>query len=273
MPALLECADLTIAVDGRILVDRLNLALRPGALLAVLGPNGVGKTLTLHTLAGIRARESGTVHLHGDEPGALASREVALRVGLLLQHQDDPFPTSVVETAVMGRHARLGLWQWETNEDIECARTALRAMDLEGLESRPAASLSGGERRRLALATMLVQDPDVLLLDEPMNHLDPLHQFSVLEQLRSLARDGRAVVATLHDPTLAARYFERVLLLFGDGRWQLGPADELLSPANLAALYRVPFAKFTGSDGAVMLPSPVTANVTPLRLTLPKARR
>jgi iron complex transport system ATP-binding protein len=272
MPALLECEELTIAVNGRTLLERLTLALRPGALLAVLGPNGVGKTLTLHTLAGIRARDTGSIRLRGDEPGALTSREIALRVGLLLQHQEDPFPTTVLETAVMGRHARLGLWQWETSEDIERARTALRAMDLEGLESRPAASLSGGERRRLALATLLVQDPDVLLLDEPMNHLDPLHQFSVLDQLRSMARDGRAVVASLHDPTLAARFFERVLLLFGDGRWQLGPAEELLTAANLATLYRVPFAKFTSIDGAVMLPSPAIGNVTPLRLTLPKAR-
>jgi iron complex transport system ATP-binding protein len=201
---------------------------------------------------------------------------MALRLGLLLQAQDDAFPTSVLETALMGHHARLGLWQWETAEDLARAREALRAMDLAGLEARPAASLSGGERRRLALAMLLVQDPDVLLLDEPMNHLDPLHQFAVLDRLQALATDGKAVMASLHDPTLAARYFERVLLLHGDGRWQLGPTVELLSQANLAALYHVPFTQYSGAGASVVLPSPPAMKRTaavPVHLTLPKIRR
>jgi iron complex transport system ATP-binding protein len=269
MASLLDCEGLTIGVGDRLLVDRLTLTLSPGALVAILGPNGVGKTLTLHTLAALRPRRDGIIRLRGEEPHALARREIALRLGLLLQQQADPFPTTVLETALMGRYARLGLWQWETAEDLERARGALQAMDLAGLETRPAASLSGGERRRLALATLLVQDPDVLLLDEPMNHLDPLHQFSVLETLRALAHDGRAVVASLHDPTLAARYFDTVLLLYGDGRWQAGAAGELLDPTHLAGLYRVPFARFSGSSGSVVLPAPAA----PRRLTLPKIRR
>lgn len=272
MPALLDCDGLTVRVAERVLVNDLQLTLRPGSLVAILGPNGVGKTLMLHTLAGLRPRAAGQIRLRGEELAGLSRREIALRLGLLLQHQQDPFPTTVLEAALIGRHARLGLWPWETAEDIARARDALRAMDLGGLENRLAESLSGGERRRLAIATLLVQDPDVWLLDEPMNHLDPLHQFAVLEKLHALAREGRAVMASLHDPALAARHFGSVLLLYGDGRWELGSAPELLNPANLSALYGVPFTRYSGSGGCLLLPAGPPA-APPHRLTLREARR
>jgi iron complex transport system ATP-binding protein len=248
----------------------------------MLGPNGVGKTLTLHTLAGLRAATAGSVRVRGSDLRLLGQRERALRVGLLLQEQEDPFPTTVIENALMGRHARLGLWQWETAEDHEFARDALRNMDLDGVEHRLCATLSGGERRRLGLATLLVQDPDVLLLDEPLNHLDPRHQFAVLAALRRLATDGKAVVASLHDPVLAARHFDAALLLHGDGRWQFGPVTELLNAATLSELYSVPFERYRreGPDSAtVVLPAPGDApaggarNVTPIRRREPSQRK
>lgn len=275
MPALLSAAGLDVAIDGRTLVRRLTLNLTPGAMVAVLGPNGVGKTLTLHALAGLRAPAAGAVRARGTDLRLLGERERALRAGLLLQDHEDPFPTTVIETALMGRNARLGLWQWESSTDHSLAHRALAEMDLAGMDARLSATLSGGERRRLGLAMLLVQDPDVMLLDEPLNHLDPRHQFAVLASLRRLAMTGKAVVASLHDPVLAARHFDTVLLLHGDGRWQLGPAGQLLDAATLAGLYAVPFERYRregGEPAAVVLPAPPpadagpgAANVTPLR--------
>lgn len=277
MAALLEAEALDIQVGARTLVCDLSLGLQPGALVAMLGPNGVGKTLTLHTLAGLRAAQRGAVRLRGTDLRLIGQRERALQVGLLLQDEDDPFPTTVLETALMGRHARLGLWQWETGEDHALARQALHHMDLDAMEDRLCATLSGGERRRLGLATLLVQDPDVLLLDEPLNHLDPRHQFAVLATLRKLASAGKAIVASLHDPVLAARYFDQALLMHGDGRWQLGPVNSLLNAGTLADLYSVAFERYrrespAGDEPAtVMLPAPdepcrgPRTNVTPLR--------
>ncbi len=275
MSALLETEALTITAGSRTLVRDLTFSVRAGSLVALLGPNGVGKTLTLHTLAGLRSPASGLVRLRGTDSGALGQRERALAVGLLLQEQDDPFPTTVLETALMGRHARLGLWQWETAEDHAAARAALAIMDLDGREQRLAGTLSGGERRRLGLATLLVQDPDVLLLDEPLNHLDPAHQFAVLAALGRLAAEGKVVIASLHDPALAARHFDTALLLHGDGRWQLGGVSSLLTGDRLADLYAVPFEPYQGPHATVMLPSPPVARpqavdkVTPLRRRLP----
>lgn len=254
----LECTALTVDIDGRTLVGELNLSCEAGDFVCMLGKNGVGKTLTLHTLAGLRDSAAGIVRLHGDALDSLDRPTVARRLGMLLQHHNDAFPTTVLETALMGRHARLGFWQWETTRDIDIAKAALAAMDLTELSGRMTATLSGGERRRLALATLLVQDPDILLLDEPMNHLDPLHKLDVLRKLKALTASGKTVIASLHDPLLAWRFASSVLMLHGDGAWEYGSVTAMLTLDKLERLYGTPFAEFSHDGQTVMLsvPSP-----------------
>lgn len=254
MITVLETRALDITVGDRQLVRGLDLQLPPGSLVAMLGQNGTGKTLTLHTLSALRSPAGGTVHIGGRNVAALSPRERALRLGLLLQQEEDPFPTTVMETVLMGRHAHLGLWQWEKAEDRCRASSALTAVGLAGFEDRLCQTLSGGERRRVAIAMLLVQDPDILLLDEPLNHLDPKHQFMVLDTLEQLAGEGRSIVASLHDPALAMRHFTAALLLHGDGNWAFGPADELLNASVLARLYEVDFDPYQGPLDRVMLP-------------------
>jgi iron complex transport system ATP-binding protein len=138
---------------------------------------------------------------------------------------------------LIGRHPHLALWQWETAEDERLALAALAAVDMHGCAARRTDTLSGGEQRRVAVAALLAQQPGIFLLDEPTNHLDPHHQLVVLGLFRELARAGRTVITTLHDPTLAARFADRVLLLHGDGRWSTGPVSSALTAAALSELY------------------------------------
>ncbi len=147
----------------------------------------------------------------------------------------------MLDAVLVGRHPHVSLWNWESAADVEVARAALGDCDLAGLEERAIDTLSGGERRRVALAAVLAQDPDVLLLDEPQNHLDPHHQLDVLKLLRARADRGHAVIAALHDPALAARFADQVLLLFGDGRWAWGDTATTLTAAALSDMYRVAF--------------------------------
>lgn len=233
----LAAESLSIHAGERTLVRDLSLEFRAGELVAILGRNGSGKTLTLHTLSGLRPAEAGHVLLDGRPIAELTRRAIALRVGILPQDLEQGFPTTVLESVLVGRHPHLPTWCWEGADDERIARAMLTRVGLDGFAGRSTATLSGGERRRAAIAALLAQDPQVFVLDEPTNHLDPHHQLAVLELFRGLADAGRTVIATLHDPTLAARFADRVLLLFGDGRWRAGTAREALTADALSELY------------------------------------
>jgi iron complex transport system ATP-binding protein len=236
----LRCASLDVTVPGRRLVGQLSFEARTGQFVAVLGENGVGKTLTLHTLAGLRRPGGGEVRWLDRDVREWPRRELARTLALLAQTSEDPFPTTVLEAAVMGRHPHIDFWRWESTKDYEIARRCLAAVDLAGLEEREVQTLSGGERRRLAIATVLAQDPSIYVLDEPTNHLDPHHQVDVLALFQARVASGALVVASLHDATLAARYADRTLLLFGDGRWLYGSSEQVLTAENLSRLYHTP---------------------------------
>ena len=246
--ARLRAAAVTVRAGARELVRELSLELAAGEVVAILGRNGSGKTLTLHTLAGLREPAAGAVSLDGVALPQLRRRALALRLGLLPQDLEDAFVGTAIETVLIGRHPHLSAWQWESAQDERIAREALRAVDMERFALRRTDTLSGGEQRRVAVAALLAQQPSIFLLDEPTNHLDPHHQLAVLGLFRELANSGHTVITTLHDPTLAARFADRVLLLHGDGRWMLGPVGTTLTAASLSELYLAPMIEL-GAEG------------------------
>lgn len=245
----LECRGVTVEVPGRTLVRDLDFALPAGRVLAVLGRNGAGKSSTLHTFAGLHAGSRGEVVVHGRALPQWQRREFARTLGLLPQMVEDPFPATALEVALVGRHPHLDFWAWEGTADRDSARAALAAVDLAGLDDREVTTLSGGERRRLSIATLLAQDPALFLLDEPIHQLDPRHQIQVLRLFRRLADAGRTVVVSLHDAGLAARFADDALLLFGDGRWMHGECRQVLDEHSLGALYGVPVRELRWDGG------------------------
>ena len=248
MTALLTARSLNVEVAGTRVCFALDFTVASGQCWAILGRNGAGKTTLLSTLAGLRKATSGTIELDGRAMTSFSPRELARFRALLPQDDNDAFPATALETVLIGRHPHLSLWQWESAEDERLAREALRAVDLEEFATRRTDTLSGGEQRRVAIAALLAQQPGIFLLDEPTNHLDPHHQLAILSLFRALADSGRTVITTLHDPTLAARFADRVLLLHGDGRWVLGPVGTTLTAASLSELYVVPMIEL-GRDG------------------------
>jgi iron complex transport system ATP-binding protein len=252
--ASLATDNVAVSVGARELVSNLTVSFAAGEFVAVLGRNGCGKTLTLHTLAGLREPASGTVLLDGIPANQHNRRAVARRLGLLAQDLEDGFVTTALETVLIGRHPHLAFWQWETAEDGQLAHSALAAVDLSDFSGRRTDTMSGGEQRRVAIAALLAQAPSVYLLDEPTNHLDPHHQLAVLNLFQQLARAGSTVIATLHDPTLAARFADRALLLFGDGRWAMGPAGEAIAAESLSSLYLTPMIEVRQEGRRIFVP-------------------
>ena len=254
MSGLLETRALTVEIAGKSVCRDLSLALEPGTCVGLLGGNGVGKTTLLHTLAGLRPPLSGTVLLDGRPLSEQPRRRVAQRLGLLMQQPEDSLPATVLETALIGRHPHLDFWRWESHRDVAIARRALRHVGLEGLEQRVQTALSGGERRRLDIATVLVQDPQVFLLDEPAHQLDLQHQMALLGLLKRLAADqGRLVLMSLHDINLAARFCDQVLMLFGAGEALFDAAERALDAGNLSRLYHTPVTALSHAGGRVFI--------------------
>jgi len=235
---LLEARQLRVEIGDKTVVDRIDLQLKAGESLVILGRNGAGKSTLLSTLAGLRAPLSGAVYLGGDDAVTLPAKQAALRRAWLGQFQSDPFGSSVLETALTGRHPHLGRWDWESRQDREIALKALSAVGLDGFAERQAQTLSGGERQRLAIATLLTQEAPLYLLDEPLAHLDLNHQMAVLALFAAAVREAQAgVIMVLHDPALAHRFCDRALLVFGDGRYEQGTVDAVLTAEKLSELY------------------------------------
>ena len=248
---LLAAYGLGVTIAGNQVCSGLDLAILPGQCWAILGRNGAGKTTLLHTLAGLRGPAAGTIELRGKPLATLARRDIARLRGLLLQDDSDAFPATVLESVLVGRHPHLSRWQWESAEDVRIAREALAAADMAGTEARDVRTLSGGERRRVALAALLAQQPRLFLLDEPSSHLDLSHQLMLLAAAVRLG--DKSLIMVVHDVNLAVRYCDHALLL-ADGEAVAGPAQELFTAERLSAVYRVSLKEVAGPRGNLFAP-------------------
>lgn len=256
---LLQTRGLSVRVGDRTLLQGLNLTVRRGELWCVLGRNGVGKTLLLHTLAGGRAPAVGRVLLGGQPLADWPLDALACWRGLMPQQLHDAFSIPVLDAVLQGRHPHLSRWHWEGEADHALARAALAQVGLAGFEGRQLSQLSGGERQRVALATLLAQDPPLALLDEPLAHLDLAQQLRMLDLLASdVARQRRAVILSVHDLSLAQRVATHVLLL-GAGpadapQVLAGPAAEVLQAPILSAAFGHPLHRHEAEGRCWWLP-------------------
>ena len=250
------CENLEVRIADITVVRNLELDLAGGEFWGLLGPNGIGKTTLLKCLAGLTPPAVGRVLLKSRDIAELPRKLLARHIGMLQQHTVYVFDSSVMQTALTGRHPHLSYWDREGPGDLCKADEALHAVDLDGFADRSVTELSGGEARRLAFAALLVQEPEIMLLDEPTNHLDLRHQVQIMGMIRDRTRhDGKSAFAALHDINLAARYCSHVLMLFGNGDWCAGRCEDMLSESSLEKLYRCPVEMVQGRDGARFYPA------------------
>ncbi len=236
---LLAARGLGVGIDGRMLCDGLDFELPEGARLAILGANGSGKTTLLHTLAGLRPPACGEVLLEDRPLSSFAPRQRARLVGILLQDDHEPLFATVQQVVLAGRHPHLRPFAAESAEDRAIAEGAIAATGLAGLASSRVDQLSGGERKRASLASLLAQQPRVFLLDEPNSHLDLMHQVGTLELVIDTMRQQRGCAAmVLHDVNLALRFCDHALLLTGSGP-RFGPIERIVDRHSLKEVFGV----------------------------------
>jgi iron complex transport system ATP-binding protein len=235
---MLRAKGLDLRIADRALVRALELSLAPGECWALLGRNGAGKTSLVLALAGLRAPQGGTVELDGRPLAEHRRAELARRIAVLLQDEASDFWGSVLDYVLLGGYPRSRSAWGRDAQGIERARRSLAEFDLTGHADQPYRSLSGGERQRARIAQVLMQEADILLLDEPLQHLDLRHQAQVMRTLSALAAGGRTVLAALHEPGHAARHCGFSLLLYDAGRASPGRSSDMLTQTNLEALYQ-----------------------------------
>ena len=235
--------NIDISIPNRTLIKNLTMSVKSNEFMAILGQNGCGKSLTLHTLAGVRAPSSGNIKLMKEDIKTKPKREIAKNLALLTQDSEDIFTSTVFDSVLIGRHPHISAFNNESAEDILIANDALKQVGLLELKNRDITTLSGGERRRLSIAQVLTQQPNIYLLDEPTNHLDPQYQLEILKLFKNKVDLGCSILATMHDVNLAARYATQCLLIFGDGNWIFGNTSKILNEENLTKLYGIKIEK------------------------------
>ncbi len=236
---ILEARQLAIGYPGRCIARELEIALAPGEVLCVLGPNGGGKTTLFRTLLGLHAPLEGELRVGGTPLASLPRREIAKRLGYVPQDHAPEYAFTVREVALMGRAARIGLFGAPAETDAAAADAALEALGIAHLAQRPYTEVSGGERQLALLARALAQEPLALVLDEPTANLDFGNQVRVLRHIRELGDRGIAVVFSTHHPDEAFHGASHALLLARDGTVRYGAPQIVVTAENLRAVYGV----------------------------------
>ena len=248
--------DLTIGYRDRVVGRHLDVTLATGEVLALLGPNGGGKTTLLKTLLGLLAPRSGEVRLQGKLLDRYSSRERARLLAYVPQSHFATFAFTVETMVLMGRTAHRNLLSRPSAADREIAGQMLGRFAIAHLRERPYTMISGGERQLVLLARALAQEPQFIVLDEPTANLDFGNQGKVLRELRKLAASGHGVLFTTHDPNHAMRAAHRTYLLRGGERLGEDESGKILSRAQLEALYEAPVEQISdrNSDRIAFLP-------------------
>ena len=239
--------------NGDYVLGPITVTANAGRFVALVGPNGAGKSSLLNLLGGINIPRQGSVTLNGVSPVSLSPMKRGRELAYLSQDPERPFGFPVSEYIGLGRFPHVGAFGRFSKADRELVEKEMEIWGLSAFRNRSVTTLSGGEFQRVRLARALVQEPRVLLFDEPGNHLDMASRTSILQRLKREAGNGRCVLAVLHDVNDALLYADEVWLLGGGKIVSSGIPGDILHPDLLAEIYAVQLNRFVGQDGRIML--------------------
>lgn len=231
---MIEVSDVSLSIDGKSLLNGINLTCRPGTVTALVGPNGAGKSTLLSVIAGDVTPDRGSVRLNGSPMQRLSIRDLAQIRAVFPQGASIRFGYQVHEVVAMGRAFR----DLPPDEDGQAIDAAMARSEMSDMAWRDAQTLSGGEQARTTFARVLAQQCPVVLLDEPTAALDLRHQERVLTGAASLAGQGATVLAVLHDLNLAAAHADRIVLMRNAAIAAEGTPWEVLTEAQIGRVYR-----------------------------------
>ena len=240
MTPLLEFARTSFSYGDRRVLSEISAAVSDGECVALVGPNGIGKTTLLRMAAGTLSPEAGEVRLNGQPLECLKQRTIARSIALVPQNVDVPFAFTVEQFVEQGRTPFLSMFGGLQAADRAAIEEAMELTDTRSLSRRVFNQLSGGERQRVKIALGLAQQPQVLLLDEPTQHLDIGRQLEMTDLIRSLSAKGIAILASMHDLALIEGTFSSVWLLSPKEGLKKGAPEEILQAELLGRAFKCP---------------------------------
>lgn len=231
-----DIAEVSVAIQGKRIIESISLQVRPGRLVGLVGPNGSGKSTLLRTVYRMLKPSAGYVRLGGDDVWRLSARESARRTGVVVQEMPSDFEFTVYQVVQMGRTPHKGAFTLDSQADAALVSSALARVEMAGFGERLFSTLSGGEKQRVLIARVLAQQPSLLILDEPTNHLDIHHQLEILELVRDL---DITTLVTLHDLNLAAMYCDYLYVLQQGRITAEGTPEATLTRTLIQRVFRV----------------------------------
>jgi len=251
--SLLALSDITAQLGGNEVLRGVSLEVGAGEFVGLIGPNGAGKSTLMRAAIGLIPAGGG--RRIGDDPmEQLAAGERARRVAYLPQGREVAWPVTVETLVALGRAPYRKSFAPPDAADRAAVEAALARMDVADFRRRPATDLSGGEQARVLIARALAQEAPLLIADEPTAGLDPSHQIELMETFAALAREGRGVLASLHDLGLAARWCGRVALMNGGYIVAEGAPADVLTAERLQQVYGITARIEDGPDGLLVQP-------------------
>lgn len=236
--SLLSAKDLHAALGGKPVLKGLSFDIAAGEFVGLIGPNGAGKSTLLRTVLGFVPYQ-GNVAIAGHDAAAMSAKKRARHAAYLPQERDIAWPVSVETVVALGRLTHRPAFAAPDRTDRQIVERAMRRMEIHGFRDRPATELSGGEKARVLIARALAQNAPLLLADEPAAGLDPSHQITLMKTFSALAGEGHAVVASMHDLGLAARWCSRLILIDKGVIVADGPPRAVLTADRLRSVYDI----------------------------------
>jgi len=223
----------------KVLSD-ITLEVKPGCFLGILGPNGSGKSTLLKSLSRVLKPHCGSILIDKEDIYTLKPKQIAQKMAVVPQFSNVGFNFSVIDVVLMGRNPHMGDFQMETAKDVEIARKAMELTNTWNFANRPINELSGGEAQRVIIARALAQEPKILLLDEPISHLDIINQIEIMDLVKNLCvKNGLIVLAVIHDLNIASRYCDMILMLKDSKVFALGSVESVMTSANIQSVFGV----------------------------------
>lgn len=240
METIINCNDIGFSYNGTTVLNGINLSIEPGKMLGILGANGAGKSTLLKILCGVLKPKSGKAVFNDHELSKMDRREIAKGIAYIPQDPMFAFPFTVREVVLMGRAPYIGRFEFEREGDIEIAQSALETVGIVHLENRLISEVSSGERQLASIARGLVQEPEIMILDEPATYLDVKHRTEIMNILKQLKeKKGISIIAATHDIFSSLFYFDEIIILKEGKILAEGRTDQIINSEILSLAYGI----------------------------------